>query len=1644
MTVTKRRITSVVSCAALVMAFAVTILSASEKRNLSTFHLPPEYGSVGESFTGDGNTLVFQIKDLHSNSDVQYNIAKIIEYITRNYAPQQIFVEGYWGLYDVSPLRNHPADVSTKRTLIEYFSEKGQITGSEYFAFVNETSPELYGIEDRNVYNANRDALQNVLTGNKPVLNYAAILRLALDAHIENSFNPRLRDFYSSYAGCFWKKNLDIGSFSHIVTGHLSYIDASDDELRHIDRLQRIVALEKKILPQILQNDLRTFFFRVKQDFAGEEDLAGLADMFMKYFVGNVSGSDFFKRCTAFIDKHGISLSDYPQMALQIELHRLQGEIRTGELLTSLHTLSWRIMDELAIDSSERDLCRYSEYIEIIKQLVSFNLTNTEWEWLNKTHTDISLASIHKTLGTAGETIVPPPSLEVENCVEQAAQFYRLSIQRDEILYETAMGRVMDNGITCCISITGGFHTDSILESYKKNGISYVSITPATGKHLSTANYAAVMTGYQPYVERLLGIEKFQKNNLAPELVGVNLIVSALDQFDGLAVTERFAHTVYKHLSVMNELPFEAGGTILDLFKSSTPLSPQVVDEFLSGKLTARDTAKILELVLMSGASPYFDPRYLRKLKDNELLDVSHEALDEFEKTIKAIKNIDRKKRKDFVKQIRNHMDGKKTVEPQPIVRSYDKVDDVVNALDGRSVVYFSPEMKLLGGVRSMFWGGLGVLAGEYVEGLADTDVPTYGVTLLYRKVVRQHLSEQGIQITQEIPVDYRHLPIFDTGVVVNVNALGVPVRARVWEIAAGDARIFALEDLTSDLTHMLYGGANETPQLRAQQDQLLGRGGVEALQQLLDKKIIDHAPAILHMNEANCIFVADEVIQRQMFADDLDPNGYWKNVGLAFTTHTPVPAGLPKVASQNFSTDNMMHLGWLLGLDAVTLMRIYAQYAFGTSWNSLTQEQREQLLDLMNKDVDTMIKEFNGFVQSSNIILNLTEAAATLADITSSVSLRHEKVTNTEIINVSKSPSRHNPNETVQSIGITNGVNLHDWQPIEFQSINPDEIPDETLVAVKRREKEEFIDMVNTRAGSNISADHLTISVMRRTNTYKRTDLILQDIDSLAEQLKSEYGDQEINIVFSGISHPKDEPGKAMFKTIQDAVQRKHPTIHVVFVEQYDISVAKYGVRGSDIWLMMPVEKMEASSTSHQKALGAGTMIISSFDGAMIEEVVDIDVDPANSNGAFITPLILNRTIPALAVQFIEGSELYPGSGFYSRPTVSIGSGAPYTPVALIARENYYIVIDEIISDISPQNLMALHNENPIHLRESDFNIAIALNGDGTISQDGINQLLYKSLDPFTTNELMMLYNENRAPWYNLLYQKVKSIANMYYGAQRGDFTAQQQYVEMLRNSVRRSYEVDIRRMALEYIQFMYSRILNESEKRAQTGTTLLEEIIPEDFLLEKVKTRRAEILKAKKDEFDYNLGQRMAWGYMAQNNVGSRVESISTSAVQTDDTHIANTPLTVSVDIAFGLVVQPDDFDVELYYSVAGSQQEMIPMQQTKLIDPTEKQYRFSATFIPEESGYYQLYVALRPKNPYLLNFLNYARENKGKQISAPSRQQQFDAVNDLMDKAVDLAFMKWSNPSAVTVIEPVVARPSIAGLEQAVKRELVDSSL
>ncbi|MCP5462254.1 MAG: glycogen/starch/alpha-glucan phosphorylase [bacterium] len=1587
-------------------------------------------GKIKDSYIGDGTMLVIHINDLHGNPSVQRNIAQIIQHIAQYCEQSTVFVEGYWGEYDTSAVKNHPASQGIKNAVIEYFMNNGFITGTEYYSFVNTPSYPLFGIEDKTIYDANTNAFSDVMANNTSVQNYLMRIDESMASLREQYFSPELQEFYNEYDLFFNKRAIDFEEFLEYIEPYLASNKVAYDSLANLKKFMVLVTMQKEFSPASFKKELPGFVVQLKNYNTPESK--NMISTIMQYMAGKASEEKFLIGASDFFESNQLDLEQFPQITLRRSILKLARECDLTQLLQEFQAVSHDIIEILAVSPEEKTICHASDYRELLGRLVSLQITAYEIEQYYAYAHQFSIESYAQLFASLSGGLFPVPSADSIACVKRAEEFYAYSLQRNEILLSKTLEEANAQGITSCIQVTGGFHTESILEELKGQGVSYISIIPFTD-YVDTGNhYTEVMSGYTSYLERALGMNNFQRAYLAPELRGVRLIVQALNRLEGVNVSEQFGRSVYNLMQTLSSLNFEIGGTILDLFKSSTPLSSKLIDDFLAGKITEKETDKVLEIVLASAPSPYFDGRYLRKLRDNEYLSISDEAITEFEGIITQLRKIDTANRKALVEAIQTEMAGLKTIEPNPVVRTYDSVSEVVNKLEGKSVVYISPEMKLIGGTRSWMAGGLGVLAGEYVEGLADMGVTTYGVTLYNTHSILQMLSPDNQQLISEVPIDYTKLPVYDTDIVVEQNAMGEPLRVRVWEVRAGEARIFALQDLTSDTTEMLYGGRKETKPLRERQNQLLGRAGIKAIEELYANGIIDHKPGIVHLNEANCYCALDEIEKKRLLPDE-DALNLWQDVGRAFTTHTPVPAGLPMVYSDDYQTSNIVHLAWLTGMDPVTLMMFYVQYPGGKAWSDLDAGVRERLINHLDayaqnnnsEDIDRFIAEFRDVIQSNNIVLSLTEGAAAQADGSTSVSLRHEQVTNEEIIRHSRnSPSRHG-GENQATVGVTNGVIAHDWQPVEFQGVSPEKIPDQTILDVKRREKEELIDLANKRTGQNLSADHLTIAVMRRINTYKRTDLIVKEIDELAKEL----GDREINIIFSGMPHEQDKPALALFQNIQKAIQRNHPNIHIAFVNQYDISVAKHGVRGADIWLMQPVEKKEASSTSHQKALLAGTLVVSSYDGAMIENVVDFEVDRKNGNGAFITPIIFHRTVAKDAMNFIQSDTVT--DNFHHAPRIWLQDEGEVRPVAVIDKGDHYVIIDAMEPDLSPQRLKQLRDSLPAYIQHSSLDFANLVKEDGTVDSDSFHTLMYDSLAPFSTGELHHLYDFNPTTWSGSLYHKLGSLARLYYDAQAGQPESRAQWVDMMRNSLRRVYEVDIHRMAAEYLRDIYSHILNSDRDMLQ--------LYGDEKLLRIARKWRTDFDQAKDQEYDLALAGRLAWGYLG-GDIGTSVLGLKTSAAALEGLHEAGTPLTVDADIHFGWVVVPEDFDIELYYGTDGKFTQRVPMELVKATDSIEKNFRFRAQVIPFQSGGLEFKVAIKPKNSRLINFIQFARDNRENNQLDAQLKSQISAVNEIVDQSLDEGYRKWSVARvAVNVIPPVVPIRISDGIDPRQRRVL-----
>lgn len=514
-------------------------------------------------------------------------------------------------------------------------------------------------------------------------------------------------------------------------------------------------------------------------------------------------------------------------------------------------------------------------------------------------------------------------------------------------------------------------------------------------------------------------------------------------------------------------------------------------------------------------------------------------------------------------------------------------------------IAYFSAEFGLTECLQ-IYSGGLGVLAGDHLKSASDLGIPLVGIGLCYKEgYFQQYLTVDGWQQEQYQITDFLNFPMTlvhnDTGIPLKIS-LQFPNRQvyfQIWKIQVGRIPLFLLDTNVPEntepdkrITRALYGGDKET---RIQQEIILGVGGIRALHAMNIK------PLVCHMNEGHSAFLALErirlLIEKGLTFEQARDAGIFSNI---FTTHTPVPAGID-----------------VFGNDLV-------ETYFGKYYRDELKITDKQFYQL-----GTIIKD------KPPANFNMAHLAMNMAGLVNGVSKLHGQVSK----KMWASGFPEIPFDEIPIEHVTNGIHtrshlssemfelLTRYLGTEFASGTAtkdvwaavDEIPDEELWNSHERRRERLVSFARKRlkkqlkqrgasalevdaAKEVLNPSALTIGFARRFATYKRANLILRDIERLANILGNK--DRPVQFIIAGKAHPQDEAGKKLIQelvaTSKDPAFRKR----MVFLENYDMNIARYMVEGCDVWLNNPRRPLEASGTSGMKIIANGGLNFSVLDG--------------------------------------------------------------------------------------------------------------------------------------------------------------------------------------------------------------------------------------------------------------------------------------------------------------------------------------------------------------------------------------------------------------------------------------------------------------
>ncbi len=519
--------------------------------------------------------------------------------------------------------------------------------------------------------------------------------------------------------------------------------------------------------------------------------------------------------------------------------------------------------------------------------------------------------------------------------------------------------------------------------------------------------------------------------------------------------------------------------------------------------------------------------------------------------------------------------------------------------LKNAPIAYFSAEFGLHESLR-IYSGGLGILAGDHAKSASDLGIPLVGISIFYRQgYFRQQISREGWQQEMYPGYDPLRLPLRHVKdkrgnpVTCSVQIGNTNVDFQAWAVEVGRVKVYLLDtnlpqngQFFRDLSAHVYGGDQTN---RIGQEILLGIGGVRLLRKL------GIQPSVFHMNEGHSAFLTFELLREQLQAKKSLPDAEsFVRKHCVFTTHTPVPAGHDRF-DRSLMEGNLSSFAATLGMSVDEMMQYGRVHPENTA-DPFTMtvlalkmcRSANGVSELHGRTSQEMWKDLYPGVQANKIPIGSVTNGVHITGWTSPTA--------------SQFWSNHLGPKWIDKFR-----DAKYWRAaLQSKKISDDELWSfrtalrrELVEFARKRLREQNLRYSPDDIGifdSVLSPDVLTIGFARRFATYKRAPLLFRDLGWAIRVLSQK--ERPVQIIFAGKAHPRDDAGKHFIQEVINFTKRVDLFGRVVFIEDYDINVARYLVSGSDIWLNTPRRPMEACGTSGMKVMIHGGLNLSTMDG--------------------------------------------------------------------------------------------------------------------------------------------------------------------------------------------------------------------------------------------------------------------------------------------------------------------------------------------------------------------------------------------------------------------------------------------------------------
>lgn len=475
--------------------------------NIDTFTVPAHLGEIRYSYKGDSDKFIIHVQDAHCNPYAQHKVADIFGYLTNEYGLSVLNLEGGDGDYDLGTFTAISGE-AIRREVADYFLEKGEINGAEYFAINNLDKVRLWGVENTDLYIANLDVFKDSLSFKEEVEAYIDNIATALGALKAKMYSPDLSKVDAVYTK-YKAGEMEFQDYVDFLVeqAHKEKIDI--DEYPNFSLLVKSMSKEKYIDFKKANCERADLMEELKKGLSKNE-ARELVIKTIDFKTKKISRKDFYNYLLEKGVVLGLDIRQFPQLTGYVEYVSIFESADRLKVMFEIDALEHRIEENLCSNEEQRKLVDLSRSLTLTRNIFNFTLTRNDYTYYLKNKKSFEVRGYIGFIEKESAKYKLDPSLnpkldKLDNYIQKVERFFEYSFKRDDVFLENMIFEQKRDGVQSAVLMTGGFHTENLCSKFEQEGISYVSILPKFTSEKGYENpYFALLAGEATGVEQML------------------------------------------------------------------------------------------------------------------------------------------------------------------------------------------------------------------------------------------------------------------------------------------------------------------------------------------------------------------------------------------------------------------------------------------------------------------------------------------------------------------------------------------------------------------------------------------------------------------------------------------------------------------------------------------------------------------------------------------------------------------------------------------------------------------------------------------------------------------------------------------------------------------------------------------------------------------------------------------------------------------------------------------------------------------------------------------------------------------------------------------------------------------------------------